>query len=637
MCGVAGRLGPPLDQATTLAVQRALDHRGPDGAGARVWPDCTLIHTRLAIIDTSEAGTQPIASHSQAIWATVNGEIYNHHELRRSLEARGVRFIGNCDAEVVPNLYEQHGETFVEHLRGMFAAAVFDPSRGELTLTRDRCGIKPLYFAETKDGLAFASELNALRLLPGVDDRVDEQALHDFLALHYIPGPRTFFQGVRCLEPGQLLIASRHDGRLETRLSSYCNWTIEPEQHLELARATDEAERLLDAAVARQLESDVALGTMLSGGIDSAMVTAGAQKARTSPLSTYNVRFADRSYDETAAALAVSAHLHTDHRTLDLPDLSYSWERVSDVLLSTGQPYADSSILAVDALAALMREEVTVALSGDGGDEVFGGYESFRRIEPLARLLGVPPSARRTILRTLSALTSPLAGRGPIPASLSARLRVLARSGDHASMISGLACWLPDDELARWWRGGNVEPVSRLFERRWRHELPSGSSSVEGLSALLTETNARLRLPYDYLVKVDIASMRHGLEVRVPMLDEDLVSFGLRLSHGLKSSRSGRKRVLREVALRRLPTSVVGLPKHGFTVPVDRAVTADFRHEVQERLLDPRSPLTEFLEAREVERVVQSFLHGHRLPGVSRAGAYQRLIALLSLHLHLER
>ncbi len=516
----------------------------------------------------------------------------------------------------------------------MFALAVYDPEQKRLLLARDRFGIKPLYFTETAGGLAFASELNALRMLSGVGDRIDGQALHDYLALHYVPGPSTIFRGVRCLEPGQMLIADHGRARIDVRVHRYHTWTVAPETTMTLEEATRRAGPLLEQAVCRQLESDVPLGSLLSGGIDSSLVSAAAQGTLRAPLHTFNVRFPERDFDETPAAVAVASHLGTRHQTLTVEAQSLSWGRVMDVLAAPGQPYADSSILAVDAVCASMRDHVTVALSGDGGDEGFGGYESFRRIEPINVVGRLPPRPRSGVLRVLAAMARPVSGRGPVPASLAARLEALARTEDPAGIIGGLTCWLPEAELRRLWRGGPVEPVSRLFEQRWRHELPPHATALERLSALLTEANARVRLPYDYLVKVDIASMRHGLEVRVPLLDEDLFELGLRLPHVLKTNRHNRKLVLRELARSWLPPSVVGLPKHGFTIPVDRSVDSEFREQVRSRLLGEllSGSFGDALDQAEVRRVVNAFLSGEGLDGVSRAGLYQRLIALMSLH-----
>src|SRR5688572_23682923 len=266
MCGVAGWIGRGAHGPEVAeALFRALRHRGPDARDHRSWPEALLVHTRLSILDLSPAGAQPMSNEDGSIWTVFNGEIYNHAELRRDLEAKGHRFRGRADTEVLTHLYEEHGAEFVARLRGMFAFALYDAGAKRLLLARDRFGIKPLFYAPTPDRLAFASELNAVRLIPGIDLAPDRQALSDLAALFYIPAPATFFTGVRALEPGQVLEASYAYGRVRWTVRGYHQWTLAPDPALTFVQAVERADDLIQTAVRRQMQSDVPLGSMLSG------------------------------------------------------------------------------------------------------------------------------------------------------------------------------------------------------------------------------------------------------------------------------------------------------------------------------------------------------------------------------------
>src|SRR5262249_34369298 len=278
---------------------------------------------------------------------------------------------GHSDTEVLPHLYEEEGTAFVTKLRGMFALAIYDTRSRTLILARDRFGIKPLFYAPGKEWLAFASEIRALLELPEIDTRPDRQAIYDFAALFYIPAPETFYTGIRALQPGEMLEARLANG-LSWTTRSYHRWSINPDPALTLKQATDRGDALLTNAVRRQIESDVPLGTLLSGGIDSSLVSAAAQNALNDGLRTFNVRFSENGYDETWAAIEVAKHIGSCHETLEIEDKQGTWEHVTALLLHSGQPFADTSFFAVNAVCKLMRRHVTVALSGDGGDEAFG-------------------------------------------------------------------------------------------------------------------------------------------------------------------------------------------------------------------------------------------------------------------------
>ena len=634
MCGIAGWLGPLANSEDySIRVAKALNHRGPDAQGVQRWKEATLIHTRLSIIDLSPAGEQPIANEDKTVWTIFNGEIYNHKDLRRKLEAKGHKFVGSSDAEIFPHLYEEFGMAFLEKLHGMFAIAIFDVRTRTLTLARDRFGIKPLFYAPGNKRLGFASEITALRQLPDIDDRIDRQAISDFTALLYIPAPETFLVGVCALRPGEILEAHLDGHEMQWKTRFFHKWAISPDPSLSLSQATDRAEALLAAATSRQLESDVPLGSLLSGGIDSSLVSAGAQRMLEDGLRTFNVRFPENKYDETWAALAVAKHIGSQHQVLTMDRGVGTWEKITTLLRHAGQPFADTSIFAVSAVCRLMRKHVTVALSGDGGDEGFGGYNFYWQ---LARIVSFQ-KAPSFFWKNVAKLLWPLSNLGIVRGSFPDRMKFLA-DADETAIIQSMFCWLSDEEHRNlFYEEDHLLPVKRLFDPQWEYHLPSGASRLERISARATEVNVRLTLPNDFLFKVDIASMKEGLEVRVPMLDEDLFAFALSLPHHLKVKGRNCKRVLRAIAERQLPINVAEKPKQGFGIPVDTWVNSDFKARLREELLGSGSKLSEFYRPGVYRPLVEAFCEGRPFHGLSRQGLYQRVIMFLSLHLAFDR
>jgi asparagine synthase (glutamine-hydrolysing) len=632
MCGIAGWLGYLPDAEIYAArTQQAMRHRGPDGHGAQLWVGAGSVHTRLSILDLSPAGAQPITNEGRTVWAVFNGEIYNHKEIRRNLESRGHVFKGHSDSEVLPHLYEEEGREFVQKLRGMFAFAIYDTRTRTLILARDRFGIKPLFYAQGKDRLAFASEIGALKEVPGIDLHPDRQAIYDFAALAYIPAPETFYTGIRALQPGEILEARRDADGVSYKIRNYHKWKIAPDPMITFSNAVERTNELMGAAVKNQLESDVPIGALLSGGIDSSVVSSAAQDAMRGGLRTFNVRFPEKEYDETWAAVAVAKHIESHHETLDIEVDQGTWDHITSLLRHTGQPFADTSLFAVNAVCRLMRRRVTVALSGDGGDEGFGGYNFYWQIASIARWQALPKSVWRGTALGLSGLAS----CGMVPGRFAQRLQGLAEA-DDTSIIQNLFCWVREQEHRDLCKDTDLLPVRRLFEPQWEYQLPRGASRLERLSAHATEVNTRLMLPDDFLYKVDSASMRESLEVRVPMLDEKLFSFGLSLPHHLKVTGHTCKRVLRAVAKRRLPASVANKPKRGFEIPVDSWVDASFKANLRDALLGSSSTLPEFFRPAAYRSKVEAFCEGRTYPGISRQGLYQRAIMLLSVHLALD-
>jgi asparagine synthase (glutamine-hydrolysing) len=637
MCGLAGRFHPvrlPDAPGWHARADELLRHRGPDGSGH--WRDehCELVHRRLAIIDLSAAGRQPMTNEDGDVLVVYNGEIYNHRPLRRDLERRGHRFRSGTDTEVLVHLYEECGPRLVERLHGIFAFAVFDRARRRLLLARDRFGVKPLFYAhdDATGQWVFASEIKAITALPGFHPRLDHQACYDFLSLGYVPEPATGLVEVRALPRGAALSVSP-DG---TQLDGAEPPAVTPDPARDLSGTVDELSRTLLRAVRRQAVADVPVAALLSGGIDSSLVVAAHGRATGGSTSTFSVRFPDPDHDETLLARAVADHCGARHHTIDARERRLAPDTLLDLLRHFDQPYADTSCIPMFWVATAVRERgIVCALSGDGGDEAFGGYSRFWRANRLMQLMRAPAWARRAAVGAGRALAAHTRDWGRQVAK-AAQLAEAGRA-DAAVVLAGLSSYLTEEQKAELVlpeaRRG-LEPAARVFDGYDRAAV----KDVEELSRRLTDTLFRVVLPSDMLRKVDMMSMRASVEVRVPLLDDDVVALGLSLPHRLKTDGRAGKLVPRALARAWLPPAAARHPKHGFTIPLDVMLPPAFHAAAADLLTGPGSRTREFLDRRPVE----SWLAGlaSAKPGgtggeISREGRYQRVFMLLSLELWL--
>jgi asparagine synthase (glutamine-hydrolysing) len=635
MCGIAGRFDP--NQLRPDPVWRArtdllLQHRGPDGGGHFQDKHCELVHRRLAIIDLTPTGDQPMPNEDGTVQVVFNGEIYNHLELRKDLEGRGHRFRGTSDTEVLAHLYEEEGVSLAARLRGMFAFAIYDRRLRSLLLGRDRYGIKPLYYALVGDQLVFASEIKSILACSGFKPRLDRQACYDFLSLGYVPEPATGFVGLGVLPKGSTLLANS----VGLRPATFATLSGEPRDSLTLQEAVDEVEVALLRAVTYQSRANVPVAALLSGGIDSSLVVAALCRATSGTPSTFNVRFPESGYDETEMAVAVARHYATRHRTIDIDDTVLAPDSVLALLRHFDHPFADSSLLPTFAVCRAIRDSgIVCTVSGDGGDEAFGGYASFWRL-PLVLLLGRLPGPMRILLRQggeiLESWTSDL-GRQI------ARILRLAEAGRKApsSLFAGFYSYLSEtqkEELVLPEARAGMLPVDRVFGS----DVAGRLADLERVSQLLTEAIFADSLPADMLRKVDMMSMRASIEVRVPMLDEDVVRCGLQLPHRLKTDGRKGKLVLRALAGRWLPEKVAAHRKQGFAIPLDRMVGPSFHSMLAEFLRSERARTRRFLNVELVDRWLEWFRaagQGRRIGGISRGGLYQRVLIVLALEVWL--
>jgi asparagine synthase (glutamine-hydrolysing) len=552
MCGILGIAGSPSAEA--LDAIELLRHRGPDGDGRHLAARVGLAMRRLAIIDL-ETGDQPVANEAGDVVAVVNGELYNYRELRAELTAAGHEFRGEGDVEIVPHLYEEHGDAFLDRLRGMFALALWDERRGRLLVARDRFGIKPLYLAELPAGLVFASELAPLLAL-GAPSDLDPEAIADFLSLGYVPGERTGVLGVRRLLPGHAL--AHEDGR--TREWSY--WQAEPQAH--------GLEETLAEAVRLHLRSDVPLAVLLSGGLDSSLIASLAAAEVDEPLRTFTVGFAEN--DEREYAREVARAVGSRHEELfvethvadDLPEISSRLE----------QPLADPAAIPLWYLCRAVAAEVKVALAGDGGDEAFGGYSRYAWDPVAARLARLSPLAR---------LIPERGGRKSVVRRASKLLK-------HAAK----------DEPQRyfaWFALMDGDARALVFERLF-------AGAPEGLTPLgrLQHVDLRSFVPDNLMLKADKLSMAHSLELRVPFLDHRVVEAGLGLPDREKVRGVRTKVAIRRLVEARFGRALARRPKQGFDPPLDRWLDGELR----ELSHDSAHELDGLLERSRVDELLRS-------------------------------
>ena len=570
MCGIAGiidlRSSPSKDQL--MAMSLSLAKRGPDDLGILAQGSVGLVHRRLSIIDLA-GGHQPIYNEDRSLAIVCNGEIYDFCELRKELEGRGHRFTTQSDTEIILHLYEDEGPACLERLNGMFALAIAHLDSGELFLARDRFGQKPLFFAESAARIAFGSGPKALATLPWVDDSLDIGAIHDYLEYLYLPCPRSVFRGVRKLPPGHY--ATWKDGRL--RQHRYWQPHFREGFSGDYADAQAAVSESLAAAVKRRMVADVPVGLFLSGGLDSSIVTALA--AAEGPVKSFSIGFPETAYDERIHAAAVAEHLGTEHHFLEVQPKDFSLLEAAVDFYE--EPFSDSSLLPTCLLSRFTREHVTVALGGDGADELFGGYYRFR-VAHLMRHLDHLPRALRSGIRNLVL--------GALPAereerSLVGKLRrvVGLTDGDELARYRATLSRLPE-ALRRQLYGPTMreaagEPVMRY--RRHDHRL---------LVDALMEMDCATYLPDDILTKVDRASMAYGLEVRSPFLDRNVAELAASLPYAWKQQGRIRKRVLVGAFGPRLPAGIATRSKMGFGVPVAAWLRGPWQEPVRGHLLD---------------------------------------------------
>ncbi|MCA9025111.1 MAG: asparagine synthase (glutamine-hydrolyzing) [Planctomycetaceae bacterium] len=629
MCGIAGMIdlrGRPVERVPVRRMCNALVHRGPDADGFYVKGQVALGQRRLSIIDLS-GGRQPMSNEDGSVWVSFNGEIYNYSELREELISRGHRFVSHSDTEVIVHAYEEYGVDCVRHFRGMFAFAVWDENERRLMLSRDRVGKKPLFYTECDGRLLFASEMQGLLAIPEVSRDLDITAVDDYLNFGYIPAPKTIFENVFKLPPAHSLTLELDEyGGHKQRIERYWRLDYGPKLTLDRQEAREALEEKLLEATRLRMISDVPLGVLLSGGLDSSVIAALMSRLSDRPIKTFSIGFNDSVYNELPYARKVAEHCGTDHHELVVEPQGL--EILPKLVRHYGEPFADSSAIATYHVARLTREHVTVALNGDGGDECFAGYDRHLGIGLAAKYQQLPGLIRRGMIEPLTRL---------LPQSLTQ----LSRLGQIKRFVERSASPV-DQQYINWityfpaslrHRLYNDESRSRLQQydgRSWMEELFRDHSerSTDVLDQFLG-LDVESYLAYDLLVKMDIATMACSLEARSPLLDHQVMEFCASLPTSMKRQGMSSKVLLRDLAADLLPAEVLQRRKMGFGLPMASWLRSPAADAWLDMLVSPDARLRELFDTSAIQQTIDE----HRIQRIDRA---PRLWSLLWLEIWLQ-
>ncbi|MBF0369097.1 MAG: asparagine synthase (glutamine-hydrolyzing) [Magnetococcales bacterium] len=602
MCGIAGYAGPtPNDPECLTRMLAPLIPRGPDEEGRFQIPGVSLGMRRLSVIDVA-GGQQPVRHGATGVTLVYNGELYNHTELRDQLQKKGHQFHSQSDTEVLLSCYMEYGLGCVDHLNGMFAAAIWDPRENQLILLRDHLGQKPLYYWHDGEHFVFGSDLRALAAHPHFPEDLDPEALTGYLLLRHVPAPRTLYKGVRVLPPGHLLIRNQ-DGSI--RQEAYWQPRFQPDHTMDLAAAVAQFKELWPRVIERHLISDVPLGAFLSGGIDSSLVVAQAAQ-KTAQFKTFSIAFKEQAFDETNHAREVAQLFGTDHEVFHFESATLS-QLLSGWGAAYDQPFSDPALFPTLMLAQETRRQVTVALTGDGADELFAGYQRYRSTVLGRQLLAIPGPIRQGAAGVLSALTPLLSAASPSRRYLDAVARRLKLVEPDL-----------DQEYQRQFYSFDDETLAAIMPHPAQLPAPPiDQNHPAGLLAALLTRDLQGWLPDQMLVKTDRATMAHSLEARLPFLDREVVELAQRIPPKLHWGKKNIKNVLRQAAEEILPPHLAQRPKHGFGVPVDRWLREN-REQVEALLSQGAQSYGEFLDPAGIQNVWQAHRsnrqnHGERL------------------------
>lgn len=621
MCGIAGIYYRdrcrPVDRTVLHAMAGAIEHRGPDAEGLWSAPGIGLAHRRLSIVDLA-GGDQPIDNEDGSVQVIFNGEIYNYRELRHKMLARGHRFRTQSDTEVLVHLYEEYGEDLVHHLRGMFAFAIWDERHRRLLLARDRVGLKPLYYYSDREKVVFGSEIKAILAYPQVDLNIDPVALDEYFYLGMIPGDASIFREIRKLPAAHTLLIQDITGQQSPRRY----WEYQPtvDYSLTLPEWREAIEEKIKETIQQHLIADVPVGAFLSGGVDSSVMVAVCSQLIDRPLQTFAIGFREQTQNELPYAREVAAYFGCDH-TEELVTAEAITSLI-DLVKYYDEPFADSSAIPTMLVSRLARQRVKVVISGDGGDEAFGGYRRYAHdLKEAAVRAHLPVWLRQHVLANMASCWPKLEW---LPRILRAKTTLtnlaLPAADAYANTVAftrqaGRKRLLAADVVAQLTGRFAEDRVSREYSR----------AAIDDPLAGMISADVGVLLPDDFLTKVDRASMSCGLEVRPPLVDHELLELTARIPSNFKVYRGTTKWIFKEIYRQQLPPGVTSRRKQGFEIPVDQWLAGPLRDLFESTVLHGHNPVADLIDTREVRR-----LHNSHCAGAERNGAVLWSVLILS-------
>jgi len=616
MCGIVGKLNfnknKQISEKNIKEMAQALSHRGPDDQGIYVEQNLGLGHTRLSVIDLSSAGHQPMSDNEKKIWIVYNGEIYNFLELRRDLEKQGAIFKSKTDTEVIIYLYKKYGIDCLKYLRGMFAFAIWDEEKRQLFLVRDRIGKKPLKYYLDSNCFIFASELKAILRNPEVEKKPDFEAVHHYLTYQYVPCPLTGFLGIKKLPPAHYMIVKENG---ESKIERY--WKLDYSEKWDLSEKEWEEKILkkLEECVKLRLISDVPLGAFLSGGIDSSAIVALMSQILTEPLKTFSIGFKETDYDETFYARIVAKKFKTEHHEFFvkpdaieiLPQLAYQYE----------EPYADSSAIPTWYLSEMTRKYVTVALNGDGGDENFAGYLRYNIYKSLYYYHKIPVFLRKIFIKELGKLAAKIIFYNSPRQEKAIRFLERLEEKPEKRYLQTI-CYFNEEQKQILWRANLYNESYKILKEKF------DQSQVKDILDRVLFADINSYLPDDLLVKADIASMAHSLEIRSPLLDHQFLELTAKIPSNLKLRGQKNKYIFKNALKNILPKEILNRKKMGFGVPLEHWFRKELKDYVKEILLSQKAIERGLFNKNYIEKLIADHQTG-------RANYANHLWALLTL------
>lgn len=602
MCGIVGKF-IFKEQKTVLqkeiqAMTDAIAHRGPNDQGWYVKNNIGLGNRRLSIIDLSPAGHQPMSNHSKTIWITFNGEIYNFKELREQLVKKGYQFASHTDTECIIYLYQEYGIKCLNYLRGMFAFAIWDETKKQLFLARDRLGKKPLKYYIDKEKIVFASELKAILKDPTIPKEPDFEAIHHYLSLQYTPTPHTGFKGIYKLPPGHYATISSQG---IIHIQQYWQLDHSKKTYKSKSQWSKEIIEQLKESVRLRMIADVPIGAFLSGGIDSSLIVALMRMITSKPIQTFTISFAENNYDESSFARIVAEKFNTHHTEFKVtPDVI---NILPDIVRAYEEPFADSSAIPSWYLSQMTRQHVTVALNGDGGDENFAGYQRYNILKFLSMAHIFPLSLRKKIIAPLAQF---LLGLWNNPRQEKAK--VLFESIQHSlgKTYFYLISYFNDEQKQKLYKQNFIKHLNSPHTSSIIEEKLSIVRSKNDLIDSLLALDIKTYLPDDLLTKIDIASMAHSLEVRSPFLDHIFMEFTSTIPSSLKLMGQTNKYILKKAIKDVLPTPIINRRKMGFQAPISVWFKKDLNGYLRQHLLSKNTAILEWFNAKEIENLIYS-------------------------------